>query len=339
MKAAVLYAPGNICIEEVPYLKIKDDEVLVQVYSCGICGTDFHVYKGEREVKLPLIQGHEIAGKVVEVGKKVDKELLNKRVTIEPNFTCGKCFFCKTGRYILCENRRTLGLSLSGGFAEYLAIPAEYIWEISEHISYDEGAIVEPLTVGFHAVDRANIRVGQKVVVFGLGIIGLSIVQFAKLAGAQICSVDLVEDRLELASQLGAEKTINAAQEGSNLDSAINEWSNGSIDRIFEAIGLPFVQEQALRLVRPGGKLILVGQSENPMKLSSLFVTRREIEIIGTLACNYDFPTVIDLLNKGYLTGKPLITHRFNLNQVKEAYEAIERKEAIKVVLHCQKQD
>jgi L-iditol 2-dehydrogenase len=193
MKAAVLHTPGNISTEERPDPKIKDDEVLVQIYSCGICGTDFHVYKGEREVKLPLIQGHEIAGKVVEVGKKVTKELLNKRVAIEPNFTCGKCFYCKTGRYILCENRKTLGLSLPGGFAEYLAISAEYVWEIGEDISYDDGAIVEPLTVGFHAVDGQIIRVGQKVVVFGLGIIGLSIVQFAKLAGAQICSVDLVE--------------------------------------------------------------------------------------------------------------------------------------------------
>ncbi len=223
MKAAVLHAPGDIRIEDVALPKTKDDEVLVEVHSCGICGTDFHVYKGEREVKLPLIQGHEIAGKVVEIGKNVNENLLNARVTIEPNFTCGKCFFCKTGRYILCENRKTLGLTLSGGFCEYIAAPQEYVWKISEQIFYDEGAIVEPLTVGFHAVERANIRLGQKVVVFGLGIIGLSIVQFAKLAGSQVCAIDLVEKRLELAKQLGAEKTFNVSREGSNLNFEINE--------------------------------------------------------------------------------------------------------------------
>lgn len=333
MKAAVLYGPEDSRFEDVPCPTIKDDEVLVEVHSCGICGTDFHVYKGDREVQFPLIQGHEISGKVVEIGKEVNKDLLNTRVTIEPNFTCGKCFFCKTGRYNLCQSRQTLGLTLPGGFSEYLAVPKEYVWKISDQMSYDEGAIVEPLTVGFHAVERADIHLGQKVVIFGLGIIGLSIVQFAKLAGAQTCAVDMVEQRLEVATQLGADKTFNASIEDSKLDEKIAKWSNGCVDRVFEAVGVPAVQEQALRIVRPGGKLILVGQSESPMKLSSLYVTRREIEIIGTLACLLDFPTVIDLLDKGIIDAKSLITHRFNLNQVKEAYEVIEKKEAIKVVL------
>lgn len=336
MKAAVLHAPGDIRIENVTNPKIKENEVLVQIYSCGICGTDFHVYKGEREVQLPLIQGHEIAGKVVEIGKNVSKNLLNERVTIEPNFTCGKCFFCKTGRYNLCRNRQTLGLTIPGGFCEYVAVPQEYVWKMSENISYDEGAIVEPLTVGFHAVERANIRLGQRVVVFGLGIIGLSIVQCAKHAGAQVCAVDLVESRLELAKNLGADKTLNASIGEVILESDINEWSKGYIDVTFEAVGVPAVQEHALRMVRPGGKVILVGQSASPMKLSSLFVTRREIEIIGSLACLLDFPIVIEMLDRGVIKGKPLITHRFKLEEVKKAYEMIENKEAIKVVLQCQ---
>lgn len=336
MKAAVLYAPGDIRIENVAKPIIKENEVLVQIYSCGICGTDFHVYKGEREVKFPLIQGHEIAGKIVEVGKDVSKDLLNKRVTVEPNFACGKCFFCKIGRYNLCEKKETLGLTIDGGFCEYVAVPKEYAWEISNDLSYDEGSIVEPLTVGFHAVERANIRLGGKVVVFGLGIIGLSIVQFAKIAGLQVCAVDLVEERLKLAEELGAEQTFNASMESSKLESLIKQWGKGYIDGAFEAVGVPSVQELALGMVRRGGKLILVGQSTKPMRLSSFFATRNEIEIIGSLACLLDFPTVIEMLEKGIIQGKPLITHRFEIDEVQKAYEVIENKEAIKVVLQCQ---
>lgn len=139
---------------------------------------------------------------------------------------------------------------------------------------------------------------GQKVVVFGLGIISLSIVQFAKLAGAQICAIDLVEQRLGLAKQLGADKTLNASIGGSNLDLIISQWNKGYVDSVFEAVGVPSVQEQALLIVKPGGKVILVGQSVNPMRLSSFFATQKEIEIIGSLACLLDFPTVIDLLDR-----------------------------------------
>ena len=336
MKAAVLHTKQEIRIEDLPALEIKQNEVLVKIFSCGICGTDFHVYTGEREVKLPLIQGHEIAGKIVKVGKKVSKDLVNKRVAIEPNFSCGKCFFCKKGRHNLCENKQTLGLTLPGGFCEYIAIPQEYAWEISEKISYDEGALVEPLTVGLHAIERADVRVGQKIVIFGLGIIGLSLVQFAKLAGAKVCAIDLINERLELAKKFGADKVFNASTEGTTLDEKIKKWSNGYIDCVFEAVGVPKVQEEAISIVRPGGKVVLVGQSGEPMKLSSFVATRKELDIIGTIACLYDFPTVIDFLDKGLINAGLLITHRFNMNQTKEAYKVIQNKEAIKVVLHCQ---
>jgi 2-desacetyl-2-hydroxyethyl bacteriochlorophyllide A dehydrogenase len=337
MKAAVLQKVRDIRIEDLPDLEIKNNEVLVKIYSCGICGTDFHVYTGERKVQLPLIQGHEIAGEVVQVGKDVSNKLLNKRVAIEPNFSCGKCFFCKIGRHNLCENKLTLGLTIPGGFSEYVALPQEYIWEISDKISYDDGALIEPLTVGFHAIERANVGLGQKVVIFGLGIIGLSIVQFAKLAGAKICAVDLLEERLELAKKFGADITFNAsAKEPSDLAEAIKNWGNGYIDCVFEAVGVPKVQEMAIDIVRPGGKFIVVGQSGIPMKLSSLNATRKEIDILGSIACLFDFPTVIDFLNRGLLITKPLITHKFSLNNVEEAYNKIQNKEAIKVMLHCQ---
>lgn len=335
MKAAVLHAPGDIRIEEVAKPTLQGHEVLIKIHSCGICGTDFHVYKGDREVKFPIIQGHEIAGEVVEIGNNVDICLLNKRVSIEPNFTCESCFFCRTGRYNLCRNRQTLGLTLPGGFCEFVKVPQKYVWVLSDKISYDEGATIEALTVGYHAVIRADIKLGYKVVVFGLGVIGLSIVQFAKKAGAQVCAVDLVDQRLQLAHNLGADIVLNAAKENSDLKSRIDKWSNNCINCVFEATGVPRVQEQSLNIVMPGGKLVLVGQSLNPMKLSSLFITRKEIDILGSLACLMDFPTVIELLERDVIQAKSLITHQFPLEHLNKAYGVIENQEAVKVVINC----
>lgn len=336
MRAAILHKPGDIRIEDMPLTKIKDDEVLVKVHSCGICGTDFHVFKGDREINFPLIQGHEISGEIVEVGNSVDKNLLNKRVAVEPNFTCGKCYYCRTGRFILCSQRQTLGITLPGGFAEYVKVPQNYVWTIKDNISYEEGALVETLTVGYHAVIRADVKLGNKVVVFGLGAVGLSVVQFARQSGAQVCAIDLVDERLQLAKELGAEVLFNPAKEGKDLDGKINEWSNGFVNIVFEATGVPKVQEQALNIVMAGGKLVIVGQSSNPMRVPSLLVSRREIEIVGTLACLFDFPTVIDLLERNIVKAKPLITHTFKLAQLQDAYKVIENQEAIKVVINCQ---
>lgn len=336
MKAAVLYAPGDIRVEEVDLPQIKDNEVLIKVYSCGICGTDVHVFNGERKVEFPLIQGHEIAGKIVEIGKNVNRNLLNRRITIEPNFNCGECYFCRIGRNNLCLKKQTLGVTISGGFCEYINIPQKFIWPIPDKITYDEGALIEALTVGFHAVQKAEAKLGHKIIIFGLGVIGLSAVQFARQSGAQVCAVDLIDERLQLAKELGADVVFNATKEGKELNDRINEWGNGYINSAIEAAGVPRVQEQALNLIMPGGRLVLVGQSERPMQFTSFFATRKEIEIVGSIACLLDFPIVISLIDRGIIKAKHLITHKFKLDQLKDAYGTIENLEALKVVIHCQ---
>lgn len=333
MKAAILYDIGKIRIKSIDSPIIEDNEVLVRVYNCGICGTDFHIYKGEREAELPLIQGHEISGEVISVGSQATKLKVGDRVVVQPNISCGRCYLCKAGKFNLCKQRKILGINASGGFAEIVKAPEDYVWKIPDTLSYEVATLVEPYTVAIHAIDKANLKIGEKLIIVGSGVIGLLVLHLAKKGGAQVGVVDILPQRLDLASQWGADLFVDASKEDSV--EVVKSWSEGGTEVVIESAGVPKAQEQAIDMLSPGGKLILIGQSSKPMKISSIIISRKELQIIGSLTCLQDFPRAIYLINQDRINLVKLITHQFSLEEIDQAYKAIEDGEAIKAIINC----
>lgn len=336
MKAAVLYAPGDIRIEDVDKPEISDNEVLVHVHYCGLCGSDVNYYKGKVKLDSPMINGHEISGEVVAVGAGVTEVENGERVVVQPNFNCGQCYLCKRGKFNICKQRITVGKHVPGGFAEFVKIPQEYACRIPNGISYEAAALTEPYTVGLHAFDRAKLKVGDKTVVIGAGPIGLCFLQMAKIGGAQVCVIDLVKHRLDFAQQLGADVIIDA----SKVDpvKAVMSWSKVGVDVAVEAVGMPQTAEEAIEMVHPGGRVVFLGILETPIKVTPWYILKNEIEITGSVIClNDDFPRVLDLFRRGQIKGETLITHRVELEGIDKAFRLMAEGKSIKIVIQCRK--
>jgi len=327
MKAAVLYKPLDMRIEDVDVPQIGRRDVLVKIRRVGICGSDVHFYLhgkiGSFIVNKPLILGHECAGDVVEVGEEVRKVRVGQRVVIEPGFICGTCEYCRSGRYNLCPNVRFYGAPpYDGVFSEYASAPEENIHLMPENMSYEEGAMIEPLAVGLMAAKRGGISVYDKVAIFGAGPIGLLALQAVKSHGAtEVFVVDVIDYRLEYALKLGAEKIINASKE--NAAKQIMEFTGGrGVDAIIEASGSPRAIQQALDAVKPGGRIILVGYplTEVPILIDNILM--KELDILGVHRYANVFPTAINLVSSRRVNVKTLVTHVFPLDKILEGFNA-----------------
>ena len=203
MQAVVFPAPATIVVEQVPDPPCGPDEVVVQVAACGICGTDLHIYRNEYMSHFPLIAGHEFAGVIVEVGKEVADFQRGDRVTVDPNLYCGHCYFCRNEQANHCLNWQGVGVTRSGGFAEYVAAPARACYRLPEGLTDTQGALVEPLSCVIHALNRLRVWPGDEVLIFGAGPMGLLLVQALRHSGAsQVVTVEKQPDRLALALSL-----------------------------------------------------------------------------------------------------------------------------------------
>ena len=199
MKTSRLHGPRNLKLEDVAEPVINNDEVLIRVRAMGICGSDLHMYTGERPLPYPRILGHEFAGDITQVGANVSHLQIGQRVTAEPNFWCGKCVYCQAGRENLCVNRVGLAVNVDGCQAEYVKVPAGFVWPLPDKMTYTQGAMVEPLMVSLHAWRRSGAKLDDIVTIIGCGTIGLMALLCAKAAGARILAVDVIPDKLELA--------------------------------------------------------------------------------------------------------------------------------------------
>ncbi|MBC7319566.1 NAD(P)-dependent alcohol dehydrogenase, partial [bacterium] len=250
MKVAVLERIKKISIEERDIPKPKDDEVLVRIKSVGVCGSDIHYYNegriGSFVVEKPLVLGHECAGEIVEVGSKVKTLKVGDRVALEPGIPCRKCIYCKTGRYNLCPDVVFMATPpVDGAFAEYISHPEDFTFKLPDNVSFDEGALIEPLSVGIYSAERAEIRPGNTVLIFGAGPIGLVTLQAVKAYGAeQVVVVDINDFRLSKAKQLGADLVINSKIE------RIDDYIKDRVDVVFEASGNSSVISQTTRFAK-----------------------------------------------------------------------------------------
>ena len=345
MKAAIFHGSHQpLTIEDVPLPEPKAGELLVKVAGCGVCHTDLHYLDHDVPTfkKPPLVLGHEPSGVVAAIGpiepggsakRPAWKE--GDRVLLPAVYGCGHCRLCRAGRENICENMTFFGSTVDGAYAEYVVAPAQAAIPLPPEIPLVEGAIIaDAMTTPYHAVvNRGQVKPGDAVVVFGCGGIGLNIVQIAAAVGANVVAVDVLDAKLDWARQLGAAATLNPTTV-ERVDKELRRLTGGGADAAFEAIGNPLTQTQALACVRAGGRFVVVGFSDKPMMLDAGRVMFREIEIVGSLGCRVvDYPRVLELARQGKIKVAELVTAKFPLDRINEAFEALRRGEGIRSVI------
>ena len=322
MKAAVLYGANDIRIEDVPLPSLRGHEVLIEVKVCGICGSDLHAFKGKHpDYVLPIIPGHEFSGIVREVGKEVASISPGERVTVEPVKTCGKCYYCLRGNYNRCTNLKIMGAQVNGAFAEYVIVDENRVFKLPEGISFEEGAMIEPLAVAVHAIKRCSSVGGKTVAILGAGTIGLLTLQVAKVFGAtKVIVSDVIDNRLKLAEELGADVVVNPFKE--DLEKIVRDNTGGlGVAVAFEAVGSEDTVRQALKLVRKGGEVIIIGVFEKSfISIPIMEIVNKELTVKGSLIYNWDYELALELVNKGKVNVRRLISLSLPLSRIKEGF-------------------
>jgi len=346
MKALVKYAegPGNIEIREVPVPEIGPGDVLVEVISAGLCGTDMEIYHGHFRPVIPVTMGHEGSGIVAEVGERVRHIKRGDRVCFETSRTiCGDCYFCRTGKYNLCAARKGLGYGANGTFAQYVAVAGDRTHRIPAQLTLDEAAICEPLSVAVKAVTAiSRLKEGDTSVIIGAGTIGLFTLQVARAVGAsKVIVIELRhKDRLQLARELGANHVVCLADGVSALE-AVAELTDGmGGDVVFEVSGAPQAATQSIDLARKSGQVVLVGLYSGEVPVAWDRVVTREIEVRGswTSGVSADWTRMMQLVASGQIKLRPLISHIMPLERWRDGFDLMRQGKCIKIVFHCSDQ-
>ena len=328
MKAAVFHGSGKgLKIEDIPVPKITDDQILVKVAACGVCHTDLHYIEHGVPTfkKPPVVLGHEASGVVEQVGAKVSHVKKGQRVLIPAVLTCGRCAACRQGHENICSAMTMLGNHFDGAYAEYVAVPAKDVLDLPASIPLEEASIIaDAISTPYHAVkNRAQVRPGDTVVVFGCGGVGINAVQMASAAGGYVIAVDINERKLEWASQFGAVKTINATKV-ERVDKEVKKLTGGGADIAMEVIGNPRTIEQAFECVRVGGRLCVVGYTHEAISIVAGKIMFKELEIVGSLGCRpVDYLPLIRMVEAGKIDVKRQVTHRFPLEEIGKAFEVM----------------
>jgi len=303
VKALLLTEYGKLSMAEVPDPPTAEDEAVVRVRACGICGSDIHGYTGATGRRIPpLVMGHEAAGVIERVGAQVGGFAPGDRVTFDSTISCGRCEFCRRGEVNLCDARRVLGVSCSdyrrhGAFAEFVSVPARILHHLPDSLPFERAALVEALAVAVHAADRRRPSASDRVVVIGCGMIGLLVVQVLRARGCRsITAVDVDERRRGLAAHLGSEHT--AADTSGCADA----------DHVFEAVGRAETVAAASHCARKGGAVTLIGNLAPEVPLPLQAVVTREVSLFGSCASSGEYPEAIALLTTGAVDVAPLIS-------------------------------
>lgn len=332
MRAAVLHAPRDLRVEAAAAPVPGAGEVVVRVAASGLCGTDYRIWSGDRPVRYPLVMGHEFIGRVESVGAGVDRVAVGDRVAVQPNYSCGRCPLCREGNWNLCLSRTAVGIDVDGGFAEQARVPARVCWPAPADLAEDQLLLAEPLAVVVRAVDRGEVRPGQTAAVLGAGTLGLLAVQVLRARGLSVLAVGRTARRLDVARELGAGAV--ATTEGGDHAAAARAFSGREgVDLVIETAGTAEAVEHAMDLARPGGRVVLTGLPHEPSRLSFFSVVRRELSIIGSMIYQGEFPEAIRLLAAGAVRTERLLTHRFPLERIQDAFAAHRAPDSIKVAV------
>lgn len=336
MKAAVIKEYGKIVMEEVVKPVLMDNHVLVKVKYASICGSDQHIFKGEfhPRTKLPLIPGHEFAGVIEEVGREVKNFSPGDKVTVDPIIWCGKCAACKAGHYPACTSLKLVGIDVNGGFAEYVSVPSHMVYKVPDHISDEHAALIEILSIGFHASARAALGKDDNILIVGSGKVGQSILHAAKtITSGKIILADILNERLSVASSAFPDiYTININT--TDPIGFVRELTDGNgVDIAFEAVGHEVPVDGRLNPVRTcinaikgGGKVCVLGLSDHPAEILMKELIWKEAKIIASRVSHGEFSKVIEALDNGKLNPESMITGILNLEDAQKGFELLEKE-------------
>lgn len=305
MKALVLKEYNKFVYEDISEPGIRPEDVLVRIKACAICGSDVHGMDGSTGRRIPpVVMGHEASGVIEKLGKNVERFKVGDKVTFDSTVYCGKCCFCRQGQVNLCDNRRVLGVScgeyrINGAFAEYISVPQHILYLLPDTVTFEQAAMVEPLSIAFHAVKRSRISLNCSAVVVGSGMIGLLVIQLLKAAGCgRVIAVDLVKEKLDMAGSFGADIMLKA--DNPDLIAKIYELTeNRGADISFEVVGITPTLQTAIAALKKGGSLTMVGNLKPVVDFPLQSVITRQISLYGSCASSGEYPDCLDMIAKG----------------------------------------
>jgi len=341
MKALVLEEYNKFVYKDMPVPEISDKEVLIEVKACGICGSDVHGMDGSSGRRIPpIIMGHEASGIIVKCGNHVEHFTDGDRVTFDSTIYCGECFYCRKGLINLCDNRRVLGVSPKeyrqhGAFAEYVAVPEHILYRLPDELTFEQAAMVEPVSIAFHAVSLTPITLGDCAVVIGSGMVGIFVIQALRAAGCgTIIAVDLEKEKLDLALQLGADFALQAGQD--DVAEEVRKLTRGhGASLAMEVVGNTAAINTALSSLRKGGALTIVGNLAPTVEFPLQEVVTRQITIHGSCSSCGEYPSCLDMIARGSINVDALISKTAPLIEGAEWFKRLYSKESglMKVIL------
>ena len=345
MKAAVLYGPRELRIEERPIPSLKEREVLIKVKVTTICPTDLRKYTGHSTFKEPLILGHEFSGVIEKVGEKVDFLEKGDRVTVLPFIFCNNCRYCRMGRHNLClklggiGGAAELGVKLDGSFAEYVKVPAENVYKLGRNMTYTEGSLVEPLAASLGGLLNAELKPGETVLIVGAGPMGLLQISLARMMGAgRIIVSDLLDERLKYAEEFGADVVINPVRE-SVYDVVMRETRNYGVDVAILSTGgtiMASLASEALKFTAKGGRIVVFAGVWPPTNASLDLnpIHYGERKLVGSFIYNREiFSRALEVAASSRVNLERLVTHRFSLDDIEKAFQVALSKKGLKIAL------
>lgn len=322
MKSAVFYGKHNLRVEEHPMPEVGPHDVLIQVEACGVCGTDVHIYEGDKgaaEVTPPTILGHEFSGVIREVGSEVKKYKAGDRVCIDPNCYCGACDPCRNGVAHFCENMMGYGTTVNGGFAEYCAVDERQVYLLGENTTFEQGAMAEPVACCLHGIDMCEIQPGQQVVIIGGGMIGLLMLQLAKLAGAaKVALLEPVENKREVGRKLGADVCIDPVKE--DVKERLAENGMDWVNVVIECVGRPSTIEQAIEIAGNKAVVMMFGltKPDEEIAVKPFQVFQKELVLKASYINPYTQKRALDLINSGRLDVSSMVYEVCSLDKLEE---------------------
>jgi L-iditol 2-dehydrogenase len=340
MKQAVMTAPGTIEFREIEKPVPAPDEVLIDVRRIGVCGSDIHVYHGTHPyTDYPVVQGHEVSGVVTARGDAVTDFSVGDKVTFRPQVVCGACYPCTHGMPHICESLKVMGFQTDGAAQDAIAVPAEKVLAVPDHVTLDEVAMVEPIAVAVHALRRSGEDLaGKQVLVLGAGTIGNLVAQVAQASGARVLITDVTDYKVAKARACGIDAAVNTREDA--LDAALQtHFGDRRADLILECVGVQATISQAVTNARKGTTIVVVGVFGEQPRVDLGLVQDRELSLVGTLMYQQqDYERAVDLVASGALSLSSMITHRFPFTAYPAAYEAIEAAEGdyLKVMIELE---
>jgi len=341
MRAALFPTPGEIEIVERETPTPAEWHVVVRVEACGVCGTDLHIFQGEFPARFPLIPGHEFAGVVEQAGQGVSALRPGDRVVIDPNMNCASCRPCQRGLTHLCRNLIAIGVSADGGFATHCSLPARQAYKMPADMSFEVGAMAEPVACCVHGIERAQIRPGEVVVLLGAGLIGLVMLQLALLRGVSVAIVSEPDaEKRAMATAFGAAETVDPTTQ--DLTEVVHKETGGSgADVVIDCVGGAQTSQQAVGLAGEGARVLLFGVAppDAEIRVKPYDIYAREIVITGSFINPFTHGAALRLLASGRVKVSEIISHRMALDDVPKAIEMLAARQARKIIVEPQREE